>query len=118
VSLENEQTIDLEIGATPHAKVTLLIVDGGTHADEVERLQKFVAKLKNYVGFILSPAFADGHPGVAPRDVLIGVVCHQKPNAQMLQVTEVAPRGRPDATIRVAVAHCPLPSDMPWFVTK
>jgi hypothetical protein len=116
VSLKNEQTVDIEIGPTSHARCTLLIVDGERHADEVERVQMFVAKLKHYVGVILSLDFAAAHPGVEPKDVLIGVVCQQSPNEQMLRVTEVGPRGRPDATIRVVLAHCPLPSDMPWFV--
>ena len=117
MSLANERTIDIEIGPTKHAKCTLLVVDGDRHADEVERVQRFVAKLKHYVGYILSDAFAAAHPGVSPGEVLIGVVCHQPPNGQMLAVTEVGPRGRPDAKIRVATAHCPLPSDMPWFVS-
>jgi hypothetical protein len=118
MSLENEHVVDIEIGPTAHAQRTLLIVDGDEHADEVERTQKFVAKLKAYVAYILSEAFAAAHPGVEPQDVLIGVVCHQEPNEQMRSVTEVGPRGRPGAKIRVATDHCPSPSDMPWFVRE
>ena len=118
MGLKNERAVDIELGPTRHAKCTLLIVDGDKHADDVERLQKFIGKLKVYVGYVLSPGFAASHPGVEPRDVLVGVVCHQPPTAQMLAVTEVGPRGRPDAVIRVVMQHCPAPSDMPWFVAE
>lgn len=116
MSLDDTDSIDIVLGPTPHARLTLVIADGDSHADEGERLAKFAAKLKVYVGYVLGPQFGRDHPGVGPADVLIGVVCRQPPSEQMLGVTEVRPRGRPEAAIRVAVARQPSPGEVPWFL--
>lgn len=116
MGLDDAKSIDIVLGPTPHAKVTLVIVDGEVHADENLRFNKFLAKLRAYIGHVMCPQFAAAHPGVEPKDVLIGVLCKQPPNEVMLQMTEVRPTAPPDVSIRVRCAQYEPGSPFPWFV--
>src|SRR5207248_1298886 len=66
-----------------------------------ERLNALLAKLKTYVGYILSDEFAQDNPDIGPDDVSIGVVCANPPTAEMLQITHVKPRIQPPRSIPI-----------------
>ena len=40
---------DMILGETPHAKVTLVMIDGEGDSDEATRFENFMAKLWRYV---------------------------------------------------------------------
>lgn len=116
MALDDIKSIDFVLDPTPHAKLTLLIVDGVPHADEEARFNKFLKKLGAYVAYIIGPTFATDHPGVEPNDVLIGVLCAQPPNAAMKEMTEVRPAGKPDVSIRVICTQWRPGDEIPWFI--
>ena len=116
MGLDDTKSIDLVLNPTAHAKVTLVIVDGEKHADEKVRFDKFLAKLRAYVSYIVSPPFAAAHPGVEPKDVLIGVLCTQPPSEMMREVREVRPHARPDLSVRVSCVEYQPGGPLPWFV--
>jgi hypothetical protein len=108
--LDDLEKIDLELGPTAHAKVTLVITDGQPHADQQRRLEKLVDKIQAYVSYVVNPQFAERHKGVKPADVLICAVCHDPPTEMMKKITSVRPAGdtNPDNLIRVVcVEHRP-----------
>lgn len=116
MALDDINSIDFVLDATPRAKVTLLIADGGVHADEEVRFNKFLKKLGGYVVYVTGPEFARNHPGVEPKDVLIGVLCAQPPNAVMKEMTEVRPKEKPGVFIRVICIQYRPGDEFPWFI--
>ena len=116
MGLEDTKSIDIVLNPTPHAQVTLVIVDGEKHADEQVRFDKFLVKLRAYIAYVSGRQFATAHPGVEPKDVLIGVFCTQPPNEMMRQIKEVRPHGRPDVSIRVSCVEYQPGDPLPWFV--
>jgi len=116
MGLDEIKTIDIVLNPTPHAKVTLLIVDGQPHADEEIRFNKFLKKLGGYVAYLTGPEFAKNHPGVETKDVLIGVLCAQPPNEVMKEMKEVRPSGKPDLSIRVICTQYRPGDEIPWFI--
>src|SRR5438552_19170833 len=105
MGLDDLNSIDIVLNPTPHAKRTLVIVDGEAHGDEEIRFTKLLAKLKCYVAYITSEQFSAAHPGVAPNDVMIGVMCSQPPNEGMKLIDRIRPHALPDVLIRVACVH-------------
>jgi hypothetical protein len=100
MSLENPDVIDIITQPEPD-KLELVITDAGVTTDPRERLDLLMAKLRNYVGYILSEDFADEHPELGPEAVSIAVVSATPPTADMLQISHVKPRSRPGRLIPV-----------------
>ena len=72
--------------------LVLSIADGGV-TDPQKRFELLIAKLKTYVGYVMSDEFRKKHPGVKPKDVKIMVFCETEPTEQMKQIEQVAPAG-------------------------
>lgn len=117
MALDDTSAIDIVLDATAHAKCTLLIMDGGTHADEEIRFAKLTKKLGSYVAYISGSQFAVDHPGVAADEVLIGILCSQPPSERMKQITHARPHGKPDVLIRVHCVHHVMGAPLPWFIS-
>src|SRR5438132_12859566 len=98
--LEDPEVIDIITTPEP-GKLELVICDAGVTTDPRERLELLVAKLRAYVGYILSDEFSQKHPGLGPDDVGIGVVCATPPTPEMLGVTHIRPHAQPDRLIPV-----------------
>jgi hypothetical protein len=98
MSLDDTGKIDMVLGPTRDAKLTLAIVDGVPHADENERFNKLVIKLRVYMTYLFGPSrqFAKEHPGLKPSDVVICVLSHDPPNEVMLEMETVRPHGDTD----------------------
>jgi hypothetical protein len=100
--LEDPNVIDIIATPAP-GKLELVISDAGITADPRERLDRLIAKIKNYVGYILRDGFAADHPGLTTDDVAIVVACANAPTADMLAITHVTPRG--DRSQAIAVRY-------------
>src|SRR5262245_50677369 len=100
MSLEDPDTIDIITRPEPN-RLELVITDAGITTDPGERMEKLLAKLRNYVGYILSPEFAEEYPELGPDDVSITVVSATPPNSEMLQISHVKPRTEPPRFIAV-----------------
>jgi hypothetical protein len=100
MSLEDPDVVDIITTPAP-GKLQLVICDAGVTTDPRERLNKLLAKLRSYVGYLLSNEFATEHPDLGPDDVSIGVVCSTPPTLEMLQWTHVRPRVDPPRLIAV-----------------
>jgi hypothetical protein len=98
--LEDPDVLDIVTRPEPN-KLQLVISDAGITTDPGERLDKLIAKLKTYVGYILSEEFARKYPDVGPDDVSIAVVCATQPTPEMLEITHLSPRTQPDRMIAV-----------------
>ena len=98
--LEDPTQIDIAL-KTDTGGVNLVITDAGVTTDPEDRLERLLAKLSAYVGYVMSPDFQADHPGVAVRDVGITVMCRLPPTPQMAGITQVTPRG--DAANAIAV---------------
>lgn len=101
--LDDPGSIDLIANSAERVGgIDLVIVDAGQPAEEQERFQAFLAKLKCYVAFVMSDDFKQKFPAARPADVVIRVVCSSAPSAAMLQVSGVTPKG--DAANRITVS--------------
>ena len=96
MSLDDTGKIDMVLGPTRDAKLTLAIVDGVPHADENQRFNKLVTKLRVYMTYLFGPQFAMEHPGLKVSEVVICLLSHDPPNELMLQMQTVRPHGDTD----------------------
>ena len=103
MALDEFDKIDMVLGPTKHAKVTLVALDGRPHKDQELRFRRFAEKLQAYVSYVLSPQFWAERPGVKPSQVLICVACHEPPSDLMTQVTSVRPTGDADPSHLIKV---------------
>jgi hypothetical protein len=106
--LEEPDKIDMAF-ALPDGKLMLVITDAGITSDAEQRLGYFVAKLRTYLGYILSDEFTAEHPKHKPTDVVIRVMCAQPPSAQMQGMTRITPAERKDLSIPIEFQHFPRP---------
>lgn len=98
--LEDSDRIDI-VTKTPEVRVQLIITDAGITTDPEERYNKFVAKLKTYVGYVMGSEFKEDYPGKGPGDVTIRLISQTPPTEKMKAITSVTPRGDRDNVIRV-----------------
>jgi hypothetical protein len=92
MTLEEANTIDI-ITKPKNGKMMMVITDAGVTTDPQERLEKLIAKLRSYVGYIMSDNFKKEYPGVKPKNVTIKVICQNEPTEQMKQIDKVMPHG-------------------------
>ena len=103
MALEDHDSIDIVLGPSRHAKLTLVAVDGRPHDDADVRFDLLARKLQAYLAYLSDPGFSQKHPGLRPSDALICVVCHDPPTEAMRQIQFVRPSGDPDPDHRVRV---------------
>jgi hypothetical protein len=96
MSLDDTSKIDMVLGPTRDAKLTLAIIDGVPHTDEEARFNKLLEKIRVYVAYFFSPQFAKEHPGIKPSDAVICLLSYDPPNEVMMQMGTVRPHGDTD----------------------
>lgn len=106
--LEEPDKIDMAV-ATPDGKLLLVITDAGITVDAEQRFALLLAKLRTYVGYILSDEFSRAHSKHKPSDVVIRIMCAQPPSPQMQGLTQISPSGRKDLAIPVEIQVFPRP---------
>ncbi len=104
--LEDTGRIDM-VAEDRDGKVMLVITDAGTVENPDQRFTLLAEKMKTYVGFVTSEAFARRFPGRTPGDVTIHVMCSEPPTDRMMKVDRVAPGGKHDQAINVTFQHLP-----------
>jgi hypothetical protein len=95
--LKDIDEIDMILDITPHAKVTLVLVDGELWPDEESRLKQYLIKLECYIAYVMSDQFKKDHPGVRPDQVLIAGMCQFPPTEAMKIVTHVRSKANPES---------------------
>jgi len=116
MGLKDLDKIDMILDMTPHAKVTLVLVDGETWPDEESRLKQYLIKLECYIAYVMSDQFKKDHPGVRPDQVLIVGMCQYPPTEAMKMVTHVRSKANPEVRIRVRCGHYQPGGELPWFL--
>lgn len=92
MTLEDPNMLDIEFRAKD-GQIVLCIVDAGTTSDPTSRLNKFIEKLKTYVGYVMSDDFKKSHPGVTPSSVAIYFIYTEPPIEAMKVFSNVGPSG-------------------------
>jgi hypothetical protein len=95
MTLSNTDVIDLITMPLPGdtCKLVLYVVDSEQPHDEHERYQLLLNKLTNYFSHILSDRFRNEYPDIAPKDVVIRVLCKWPPNDAMLEIKAICEKG-------------------------
>ena len=102
MTLEEPNKIDI-IGKTKEGKIFLAIVEAELTADQDERFQKLITKIKTYANYIMGDDFKKKYPNTKPKDVVIKVVCNNEPSDQMKQIENIGPKG--DIENRISVVY-------------
>ena len=92
MTLGETKKIDI-ITKDKEGRIVLVINDFGEIKKPEERFQKLIAKLKSYVNFVLSEDFRKSYPNTEAKDVIIKVICKEKPTAEMKNIDKVMPQG-------------------------
>ncbi len=118
MGLKDTDKVDMILDVTPHARVTLVLVDGELWSDEQSRLKQYLLKLERYMAFVTDDQFKHDYPGVRADQVLIAGMCQYPPTEAMKMVTHVRSKLDPQIVIRVRCAHYPPGGELPWFLRK
>lgn len=92
MTIEDPNQLDMAFRAKD-GQIVLCIADAGVTTDPTSRLNKFIEKLKTYVGYMMSDDFKKSYPGVVPSSVAIYLIYTQPPTEAMKVFSNVGPSG-------------------------
>ncbi len=90
--LEEVTTLDMVL-REGEGELALVVTDAGVTTDPDQREQLFVAKIRNYMGFLLSDEFTKRFPDVRRDKVRFLVMTRLPPTPQMKEISTVQAGG-------------------------
>ena len=103
MSLVNTDVIDIVTLVPGKTRVALVIVDDGLLPDDQSREQALQKKLTSYLQFVVSGQFARTYPDLLDRDLLISVVCTNRPSDEMRKIKGIRDHVHPETFLPVEV---------------
>ena len=105
MSLLNTSNVDITVKSPHFDGYDLIAIDSGDIVDQVERYNKMIEKLTNYMEYVVSGQVYDQTPDAKGKEIRFCVLCAVPPNEAMLNVEGLKTRNEPTHRFSVLVTN-------------